>query len=212
MGQQASKRMVESQSSLQRCAEDCWICKLPMLDQNVTKKLKFRGQSDEHSLVTPKELIVVSSTEPAIKGLGVIAREPIGQSVRIGNYEGELAGLEELDLNVNDYVWELGYKKLAIDAEDKKNSNFIRYVNHHKKTRRNVTPEFHAPGGVPTVTYITSRPIKRGEELFVDYGRDYNDDLRLQGFKTTTDETIVSYLVLPERRKRQPPKTKQVIR
>jgi len=186
MGSNLSKE--ELKPSVQPCSKHCWICKLPMLHQNEREKRKHRG-SDEYSWVTPRELVVDSSTVPEIEGFGVIARETIGQYVRIGNYEGELVAADDLDPTSN-YVWDFECGNLAVDAEDKKHSNFLRYVNHHKKTRRNVTPEFHAPGGVPTVTYITSRPIKRGEELFVDYGPDYNNNLREQGFTTTTDEPL----------------------
>lgn len=58
----------------------------------------------------------------------------------------------------------------AIDATDQKRSNWTRYVNCGMKNKQNNMEQDQI---YDKVYYLTTRKIKKGEELFIDYGEEY---------------------------------------
>ena len=168
------------------CGASCATCALPLLDQNESVLTEKFG-THEFAQVTPKELCIGYSTI-AGAGLGIFARSCIAKNTRIGDYIGLI--IPEENLTENRYLWDLqgianGY---VIDAADPKYSNFTRFINHNKSGKRNLRAVGHFPGGIPTVTFVTTKNIKAQKELFVDYGEEYNAVLRKEGFTSTTDK------------------------
>ena len=177
------------------CVPNCDVCLTPMLDQKVDVKLKHFG-TKQYSHVTPAEVQVLPSTIPG-GGFGLFTTTFLPKGIRLGNYEGPLVCRAEHP-NADDSAYmfdldELGAPGWSIDAEDERYSNFLRFVNHNKASKRNVTTVGHFENGMPVVTYQTTRNIPSEKELFVDYGPGYNDDLRAWGFKDSTDNTLPSY-------------------
>lgn len=169
------------------CNKDCIVCDMPMLNQ--PKKNKFKGQC--RSKVTPPELII-SKSSICGAGLGVFAAAPIRKGTIVSNYEGQIRKEEDCfqkELSQNRFLWDLTglCKGFVVDSSDPTKSNFARYINHNKRERRNLIALGHMPKGRPTVSFIATRDLQMREELFVDYGEEYNRVLREEGFLRSTD-------------------------
>lgn len=66
-----------------------------------------------------------------------------------------------------------------VDAFDIKTSNWTRYVNCGMKNKYN---NMESEQKYDKIYYIATRNIKKGEELFIDYGEDYRkDNLNMKG-------------------------------
>ena len=175
------------------CNADCEVCKLERLFQCEDEKRRaiFRG-SDEVCRLTPPELKVADSFINGA-GLGVIATADIPEHIIIGDYEGYLVLEDDERATDNMYLYRTDIPYCYIDGSDPKFSNFTRFINHHKEAKRNVEALFHCPFGIPTITVVTCRKICKGEELYLDYGVEYNDYLRKLGFTNSTDKSIKFY-------------------
>ena len=131
------------------------------------------------------------------KGTGVYALRPIERFEILGRYTGPLRSIADFEAavtageNSGDYMfliegedrWPGG---LLIDGYDPARAGWPRYINHSVR-RRNVQAlvleipvdipvvgqSFALPTGI--VAFQPTRPIAAGEELLVDYGRQYWD-------------------------------------
>lgn len=118
----------------------------------------------------------------AWRGSGAFARRRLRRGELVGWYTGDLLPTEEFvqrraagDTS-GDYAIALCESHIT-DAEDASRSSWLRYINH--SWRRANTASFYVPprsGLSPehgATMFCTSREVKPGEELLVDYGRDY---------------------------------------
>ena len=99
-------------------------------------------------------------------GLGLFALQPIASGKRIIEYFGEIITNEEADRRGGKYLFELDEKR-SIDGKTR--SNIARYINH--SCRPNAE-------GLTTGSRIwiwALRDIKAGEELTLNYGKEYLD-------------------------------------
>jgi uncharacterized protein len=99
-------------------------------------------------------------------GLGLFALRPIEAGKRIIEYCGEIITNEEADRRGGRYLFELDEKR-SIDGKSR--SNIARYINH--SCRPNAE-------GLTTGRRIwiwALRDIKAGEELTLNYGKEYLD-------------------------------------
>lgn len=154
-------------------------------------RIPYREKADNipKSVYIPVGLRLDNSTVKGA-GLGVFAERDYPSGFDFGPYKGRWLTPEEYNSKNKDllYVWEVndyrGNKSRAKgkkfdptatigywDGECKKDSNYMRYINHPRtKLEENIT----AKQVGPYVHYLSSRPIKAGEELFVNYGPGYS--------------------------------------
>jgi hypothetical protein len=103
-------------------------------------------------------------------GLGLFAVAPIKNRQFIVRYSGPLVAAKVADrlerYRRNKFLFEVN-KQWCIDGTTRK--NLARYVNH--SCRPNVDAVIRR--GTRRVDYVASRRIKPGEEITVDYGKDY---------------------------------------
>jgi len=100
-------------------------------------------------------------------GLGLFATRPIKRRVRIAEYKGPRLNLEQAEkaeAKGNRYLFEVN-SRWTIDG--KARSNVARYFNHSCNPNSDVTIR------QGRVFVYTLRPIKPGEEITYNYGKDY---------------------------------------
>ena len=101
-----------------------------------------------------------------LHGLGLVSAVPIRKGRRVIEYVGEIIDDAEADRRASRYIFEVD-KDVNIDGAPRR--NLARYVNH--ACRPNL--EAHAVG--TRIFYVALRRIAPGEELTVDYGKEYFD-------------------------------------
>ncbi len=101
-----------------------------------------------------------------LSGLGLFAREDIRRGQRVIEYTGDRIDDAEADRRSNRYIFVVA-KNLNIDGSPRSNS--ARYANH--ACRPNCTDRIEGK----RVFYYAVRNIRAGEELTIDYGREYYD-------------------------------------
>jgi len=144
------------------------------------------------SMYIPKLYELKNSLIPGA-GLGIFTKVDLPNNHKLADYKGRWLSPE--DYNNTDkellYVWELydykgnpnrkksekydpnrviGYR----DGEYKKDSNFLRYLNH---PRNSAEENVRAKQEKDQIAYYTTRPVKAGEELMVSYGEEYGKTL-----------------------------------
>jgi len=101
-----------------------------------------------------------------LSGLGLFACEDIRRGERVIEYTGECVDDAEADRRSNRYIFEVA-KNLNIDGS--RRSNSARYANH--ACRPNCTDRIEGK----RVFYYAIRNIRAGDELTIDYGKEYYD-------------------------------------
>lgn len=116
-------------------------------------------------------LIMAKSKQVKVKrgiaGLGLFAEEDIKKDDFIIEYTGEIISNDEADQRGGKYLFELN-SKWTLDG--KARSNTARYINHS-----------HAPNSESDiigkkVKFFAKRNITAGEEITVDYGKEYFEE------------------------------------
>jgi len=104
---------------------------------------------------------------------GVFATKNFEQYDIIGEYTGVIKHIDKISDN-NLYIFNL-VDNFVIDGE--KNSNELKYVNSYINISDspNLIANVSYINKYPRVLYICSRNIKKGEELLIDYGDEYNN-------------------------------------
>lgn len=101
-----------------------------------------------------------------VSGLGLFVLEAVRRGQRVVEYAGEIVDDAEADRRSNRYLFEVR-KDVNIDGSTRR--NLARYVNHG--CRPNCVDRIVGN----RVFYVATRAIKAGEELTVDYGKEYYD-------------------------------------
>lgn len=101
-------------------------------------------------------------------GLGLFATETIRAGKRIVEYTGVLVALEEIEGSRKKYFFEVDGRR-AIDGSSR--SNIARYINH--SCRPNAKAYSTTRG---RVWIWSTRNIEAGEEITINYGREYFDE------------------------------------
>jgi SET domain-containing protein len=110
-----------------------------------------------------------------IIGYGIFAESDIDQDQMIGEYTGVVQ--ESRDIKDSKYTWsylssndEAGKQfNLSVDAAHF--GNEMRFINHDYDP--NAAMKYIPQGGFWHVVYIASKPIKKGEQLLINYGQGY---------------------------------------
>jgi SET domain-containing protein len=103
-------------------------------------------------------------------GLGLFAGKPFKKREHIVTYRGPLianAEAERMEARGSRYLFEIN-SRWTIDGSSRWNR--ARYVNHSCRPNAEAIERRG-----PTIVYVARRRIKAGEEITVDYGRDYFD-------------------------------------
>jgi len=158
---------------------------------NSVAKIPYKGEINKipKSVYIPVGLRLDNSLVKGA-GLGIFADQDYPSGHDFGAYKGRWLTPEEYNEKDKDllYVWEVndyrGNKHRAKgkkfepsttigywDGECKKDSNYMRYINHPRTAQEE---NILAKQVGPYVHYFSSRPIKDGEELFVNYGPSYS--------------------------------------
>jgi SET domain-containing protein len=99
-------------------------------------------------------------------GLGLFTLESIPRGKRIIEYTGRIVSAEEAASSSRKYFFELDDKR-AIDGSPR--SNLARYINHSCR------PNAKGYTTGRRIWIWSLRAIKAGEELTIDYGKEYLD-------------------------------------
>lgn len=99
-------------------------------------------------------------------GLGLFALKPIPAEKRIIEYVGTILTDEQANKKGGKFLYDLG-NNLAIDGSSRE--NLARYINH------SCCPNTEAYTGRNRVWIWSMRDIEEGEELTIDYGKEYFD-------------------------------------
>jgi SET domain-containing protein len=103
-------------------------------------------------------------------GLGLFAMKPFRKREYIVTYRGPLvpnAEAERMEARGSRYLFEIN-SRWTIDGSSRWNR--ARYVNHSCRPNAEAIERRG-----PVIVYVARRRIKSGEEITVDYGRDYFD-------------------------------------
>lgn len=107
------------------------------------------------------------------KGYGAFALEPISKGLLVREYVGELIDEEEkrvrASLGPSKYQMAYGRSKY-IDA--RRVGNVSRYINH--SCAPNCRAEEWTVGGVYRIGIVAIKNIKQGEEVTINYSRNFN--------------------------------------
>lgn len=101
-----------------------------------------------------------------LSGLGLVTQREFKRGERVVEYTGERIDDAEADRRSSRYLFEVR-KDVNIDGSSRR--NLARYVNH--SCRPNCTDKVVGK----RVFYVAKRRIAPGEELTVDYGKNYFD-------------------------------------
>lgn len=100
-------------------------------------------------------------------GFGLFAAEDIKKDTRIIQYIGKIISNQEADRKPNRYIFEIDEKR-SIDGSPR--YNIARYANHSCKPN-GITATY--PGARDKIYIEARRNIKKGEEITIDYGKEY---------------------------------------
>lgn len=114
-----------------------------------------------------KQAIAKVKVKKGIAGLGLFALENIPKDTLIVEYTGEVISNDEADRRGGKYLFEIN-SKWTIDGKSR--TNTARYVNHSCR------PNAESDTIGKKVKYFAKRTIKAGEEITVDYGKEYFND------------------------------------
>lgn len=101
-----------------------------------------------------------------LNGLGLFVLEDVRKGERVIEYVGDRIDDPEADRRSNRYIFEVA-KNLNIDGSPR--WNVARYVNH--ACRPNCEDRIREK----RVFYVAKRRLRAGEELTIDYGKEYYD-------------------------------------
>jgi len=118
----------------------------------------------------PREHFIVKRTRT---GLGLLNLRPIPSGKRIIEYTGIIITNEQVKKSRSKYLMELD-EHHTIDGTPR--ANLARYINHSCR------PNAEAYTSRKHVWIWSKRSIKAGEEITIDYGKEYFDDfIRAKG-------------------------------
>ena len=115
----------------------------------------------------------------AIGSYGVFAKEDIPEE-SVFTYAGKLRKTEDIPED-NHYFFSLDdtpFENWGVDAKDY--GNYARYINHAPPDVSNLETEILFTTSLPTIAIVTSRDIKKGEQLLYDYGEEYWETIGFQ--------------------------------
>jgi SET domain-containing protein len=139
------------------------------------KKFKLPKRFQNENIIVKKSLIKGA-------GFGVFATRTLPANTHLGIYRGDKCTQND----DGDYVLDVSihhqYKngktklvKLCVNAENKKTSNWTRFINSVTSNKHDKNVEFYIFGseGKEKIGVYTTQKILKGKELLLDYGNEY---------------------------------------
>jgi len=141
----------------------------------------FKEHDEKYDLREPSKRFDLKKVQGF--GLGLFAKEEIEKGATIGEYTGELINSTEFNWrnllyvanNQVSYFYCTG-TGMTIDANPM--GNHTRYINHSCEPNCKVFCLFMDETGLPKVIVTAKRTIKKGEQLFLDYNKEYFENMR----------------------------------
>ena len=164
------------------------ICRVKR--EKIAQESKYKESDSEIAIAKKYKPLVAQKHEAKVClkyindkiGYGVFAEEDISANEMVGEYTGELLSRKKVDalpsLAQADCVMYVGafYQKDAIRdhlfVDAKKFGNFTRFINHSGNPN---VDNFSVLGedGLWHIPVFTIKPIKKDEQLLIDYGQGY---------------------------------------
>lgn len=122
-----------------------------------------------------KKFMVVKKSKIKGAGKGVFAKIDIPKGTVLGWYRGKYLTekqFEKLPDSKTDYVWYIN-DNLYVDGSKIKKNNMLIYVNGAKTKAQKKKINVDSHNYRKKIWYKTTKKIKKGDELIVDYGEEY---------------------------------------
>ncbi len=150
-------------------------------------------QSKTKTIHCPKtEEICEIFTTPNM-GRGVRAKISLPKSAKIGCYIGPIKEGHYYDERWK-YSFQYVFKKYSVDGSSIE--SIMSLLNHSDKPNCDVLYEIHKVEDIEEIhlTFILSKDVKRGEEIYIDYGKEYWEFASKSGIiKETRQRLITEY-------------------
>lgn len=134
----------------------------------IANKNEFHNLQEKYHLKIKNNKTAPVEIRECRYGLGLFTKETIRSGTLIGEYTGYLQ-----HGNGDEYSWDYpeipGFPELEISAL--KAGNEMRFINHNYKP--NCIAEHFPVDGMYIIIIISSKYIKQGQQLFLDYGDEY---------------------------------------
>ena len=129
--------------------------------------------------------------ETPFMGKGVRAIKDISKSAKIGCYIGPIIVGNTVDENWK-YTYQYVFKNSAVDGSTKE--SFTSFFNHSDNPNCDVHYELHNVADLEEIhiTFFLKRDVKKGEEIFIDYGPDYWIYAETLGIKKDIRQTLIT--------------------
>lgn len=140
------------------------------LDNTVVRSLRIASAANQNEKLDSgfRKTTDVEVKRSEMHGDGLFAMRDFKKDENIVEYIGEVLTEEQFKTRYSDdkpaYVLDLNNS--ILDASDVRKSNFARYANHKPMSQANAR-------FTKTAWLRATKAIYKGQEIFVDYGRDY---------------------------------------
>lgn len=122
--------------------------------------------------------LVIKASNIKNAGLGLFAKVDIPRGAKLGWYRGTLMTSKEWERMDNDaYAWLLFDefdREYYVDGRKKKRNNKLRYMNGAFTPGQFIKRNVIAYQCDDKIWYKTCRRVRKGEELIIYYGKDYD--------------------------------------
>jgi len=136
--------------------------------------------------VYPGDYVEVFETVDMGKGIRV--KRDLRRGEEIGCYLGELKGCGDNSDGVYDFAYAL--RGFYVDG---RNGSLLSFCNHSDRPNVDVIWRMH---NELHLVFRVNRDVRKGEELFIDYGEEYWEGMRKRGvIKTTRQRLITEFFV-----------------
>lgn len=123
-----------------------------------------------------QSVISIKKSKIRNAGNGAFATKDLPKNYYLGWYRGKKLTEEQYQKQENDdYIWEVNDKNkiFYIDARPIKNNNKLRYVNGAKTKLQKKKVNVESYQYNKQIRYRTTKKVKSGDELLIDYGDEY---------------------------------------
>ena len=129
-----------------------------------------------HASIQTDSRLVVHKSSLRNAGMGVFCKNFIPAECRVGEYVGTLISQEEyddLEDEACDYIMELNYPRVYLDASPDKGGNTLSYINGAKSRKQHKLINCRFYQYRHRMFVKTTTNVFVGQELIADYGDEY---------------------------------------
>ena len=149
--------------------------------ESLSKNCIKRGEC-----MIPEEYVEIYETLEM--GKGIRLRRDMEKNMEIGCYLGELKGKGDMSDGVYNFAYAL--KDFYVDG---KNGSLMSFCNHSDKPNVDVVWRMHNVGNDELhLVFRLNKDVKKGEELFIDYGDGYWEWMKNNSVIKTTRQRLIT--------------------